>query len=73
MKFTCPKMPSLSSRPWSHSGKVKYIKNSAVKGGKYIIAGGLMGAGAEGVAKLINHASQPSVAGVDKYIVVNNW
>ena len=32
-----------------------------------------MGAGAEGVSKLINHAAQPSVAGVDEYIVVNNW
>ena len=42
-------------------------------GSKYIIAGGLMGAGAEGVSKLINHAAQPYVSDVDEYIIVNNW
>ena len=71
MKFSRPKMPSLSSRPRPQSGKVKYIKNSAVKGGKYIIASRLMGAGAKRVSKLINHAAQPSVYDVDEYIIVN--
>ena len=73
MKFSCPKMPKLSGRPWLKSGKKKYIVNSAKKGGNYIIAGGLMGAGAEGVLKLINHAAQPSMSDESEYIVINDW
>ena len=73
MKFSCPKMPKLSSRPWPKSGKKKYIVNSAIKSGKYIIAGGLMCTGAEGVSKLINHTAQPSMSDEAKYIVINDW
>ena len=32
-----------------------------------------MGAGAEGVSKLINHAAQPSMSDEAEYIVINDW
>ena len=73
MMFSCPKMPRVSSRPWPRGGKIKYIKNSAKEGGKYIIAGGLMGTGAKGVSKLINHAAQPSLFDDAEYIIINDW
>ena len=50
----------------------KFIIKSAKKGSKYVLAGAMMGTGAELASHLINGTTQPEVSDEGEYIVIND-
>ena len=59
-------------KPWPFSGKCKFILKTAKKGGKYILAGAMIGTGAEVPSHLIN-GPRPDMSRESEYIVVNDY
>ena len=59
-------------KPWPFSEKCKFILKTAKKGGKYILAGAMIGTGAEVASHLIN-GPHPDMSGGVEYILINNY